>query len=116
MSILKKSQIRELSPQERKEKLKLLRQQLSRERGLISSGASPENSGGIKGIKRTIARILTQENIKAASSLSEGNKEMKIPVKEKPLEVPTTPSTSSKDSPPPKPIKDEQKGVIEKDD
>lgn len=59
MSILRKKELRSLGNEELNEKLSQLRSELSVEKGSIASGTKPENSGRVKEIKRTIARILT---------------------------------------------------------
>ncbi|MCD6522844.1 MAG: 50S ribosomal protein L29 [Candidatus Diapherotrites archaeon] len=64
MAILKPKQIREMSPQEREEKLQQLRNELAKERAAIASGTRPENPGRIREIRKTIARILTIQNEK----------------------------------------------------
>ena len=59
LAILKIREIRSLGSEELKDRLKQLKSELSVEKGSIASGTKPENSGKIKEIKRTIARILT---------------------------------------------------------
>jgi large subunit ribosomal protein L29 len=107
------NQIREMSPQERKEKLKQLRQELSRERGLISSGGSPENSGNIKQIKRTIARILTHGNLSKPMKTS-----VSVEVQTKTEVTNSVPVDTQKDikSNRTSSATETDKGVIEKDD
>jgi large subunit ribosomal protein L29 len=56
---LRKKELRSLGNEELNEKLSQLRSELSVEKGSIASGTKPENSGRVKEIKRTIARILT---------------------------------------------------------
>lgn len=59
MAILRSEEVRDLSPAEMDEKIAELKQQLLREKSMISSGGAPENSGKIREIRRTIARIST---------------------------------------------------------
>ena len=59
MAILRSEEIRDLSIEEMKERVRELKNELLRERAIIASGGAPENPGRIKEIKRTIARILT---------------------------------------------------------
>ena len=52
-------EIREMPMGERHKLLNELRTELSKLRTMINAGGSVENSGKIKSIRRTIARILT---------------------------------------------------------
>ena len=47
-----------------------LRLELSKENGKINIGSVPENSGRIREIKKTIARILTRKNEKTKTDES----------------------------------------------
>ncbi len=57
-AILRKAQIREMTPPEREEKLSELKTELLVLRGKSRTG-SVESSGRIRELKRTVARILT---------------------------------------------------------
>jgi large subunit ribosomal protein L29 len=59
MAILKTSEIRTMSIEERADELENLKNELVRERALTSAGGAPENPGRIGEIRRTIARIKT---------------------------------------------------------
>jgi len=59
MAVLRTSEIRAMSLDERADELETLRSELVRERALTSAGGAPENPGRIGEIKRTIARIKT---------------------------------------------------------
>lgn len=59
MAILRTSDIRKMSADERIDEIKQLNDELIRERALTSAGGAPENPGRIGEIKRTIARIKT---------------------------------------------------------
>ena len=59
MAILRTSEIRAMSLDERADEIETLRSELVRERALTSAGGAPENPGRIGEIKRTIARIKT---------------------------------------------------------
>ena len=59
MAILRKKEIRELSPEERKSKLDELEQELMKQQSKLASTGIPDNSGRLREIKKTIARILT---------------------------------------------------------
>lgn len=62
MTILKTSEIRNMSPEERSEELEKLKLDLIRERAIASTGGAPEHPGIIREIRRAIARIKTIEN------------------------------------------------------
>ena len=62
MAILRTSEIRAMSLDERADEIETLRGELVRERALTSAGGAPENPGRIGEIKRTIARIKTIQN------------------------------------------------------
>lgn len=62
MAILRASEIRAMSLDERADEIETLRSELVRERALTSAGGAPENPGRIGEIRRTIARIKTIQN------------------------------------------------------
>ena len=59
MPVLKSSEIREMSPEEREKKLQEMRDELMHERGVSSMGGAPANPGRTRVLRRTIAKILT---------------------------------------------------------
>jgi len=59
MAILRTSEVRAMSVEERADELEALKSELVRERALTSAGGAPENPGRIGEIRRTIARIKT---------------------------------------------------------
>ena len=59
MAILRSSEIRNMTTEERADELETLRSELVRERALTSAGGAPDNPGRIGEIRRTIARIMT---------------------------------------------------------
>jgi len=59
MAILRTSEIRTMTIEERADELENLKNELVRERALTSAGGAPENPGRIGEIRRTIARIKT---------------------------------------------------------
>jgi large subunit ribosomal protein L29 len=59
MAILRTSEIRTMSLEERADELENLKNELVRERALTSAGGAPDNPGRIGEIRRTIARIMT---------------------------------------------------------
>lgn len=62
MANLKLRELREMGAEERKAKMVELREELSKDRGHIASGTRPENTGKMRAVRKTIARILTIEN------------------------------------------------------
>jgi len=56
---LKARDIRQLTPEERKEKLKELKEELMHERGVSAMGGSPPSPGKIRQLRTSIARLLT---------------------------------------------------------
>jgi len=62
MAILRTSEIRTMTTEERADELETLKNELVRERALTSAGGAPENPGRIGEIRRTIARIKTIQN------------------------------------------------------
>ncbi len=62
MPILRKREIRQMMPEERKKKLNELRTELVHLRTTVAAGGTIENPARIREIRRTIARILTIEN------------------------------------------------------
>ncbi len=63
---LKAKQIREMSPEERRQKLSELREELMHEMGISAMGGAPPSPGKIRSLKRQIARILTVMNEEGA--------------------------------------------------
>ncbi len=59
---LKAKQIREMSLEDRKQKLAELRRELMHEMGIAAMGGAPPNPGKIRSLKRQIARIMTVMN------------------------------------------------------
>ena len=59
MPSLKPKTIRDMTEPERGKKLQELRAELSNQRAIAASGGAVENTGQIKTLRRTIARILT---------------------------------------------------------
>ena len=59
MAILRPNEIRDMSIEEMREKLRELRAELARERSIAAAGGSLENPARIRQLRRTIARILT---------------------------------------------------------
>jgi len=57
--VLKAKEIREYTPEERREKLKELKSELMHERGVAAMGGSPPSPGRIRQIRMSIAKMLT---------------------------------------------------------
>ncbi len=57
--VLNAKEIREFSPEERKEKLNELKSELMHERGVAAMGGSPPSPGKIRQLRMSIAKILT---------------------------------------------------------
>ncbi len=57
--VLKAKEVREFTPEERREKLQELKGELMHERGVAAMGGSPPSPGKIRQIRISIARILT---------------------------------------------------------
>ena len=62
MALLKCKDIRALSVEDREKKLKDLRDDLMRERGVAAMGGAPISPGKIRAIRTNIARIITIDN------------------------------------------------------
>jgi len=62
MPTLKPEEIRKMTPEERREKLMELKNELLKERGTVKMGGAPSNPGKIRALRKQIARILTIEN------------------------------------------------------
>jgi len=59
--MLKANEIREMNSDERRTRLRELRNELMQERGVQAMGGSTPNPGKVRTIRRQIARILTIE-------------------------------------------------------
>ena len=59
MPILRISEIRDMSPEDRSKMLDELRTELTKLKTTIKAGGSLENPGRVRTLKKTIARILT---------------------------------------------------------
>lgn len=61
MALLKTSDIRQMSKDNRLTKLRELKDELMHERGTAAMGGAPANPGRIRALRTNIARILTVE-------------------------------------------------------
>jgi len=57
--VLTAKEIREFNPNERREKLRELKEELMHERGVAAMGGSPPSPGKIRQLRMTIARLQT---------------------------------------------------------
>lgn len=64
MAILRRKQIREMEAGEREKKIGELRLEIMKEKGHVAVGGAVTNPGKIREIRKTIARLLTQKNMK----------------------------------------------------
>lgn len=62
MAIYRAKEVAQMSDTELVENIGKLRNELIEQRGKVSAGGAPENPGHICVIKRTIARMLTEQN------------------------------------------------------
>jgi len=60
LAIIKKKQIKEMSHVDLVNRLNELKLEVVKEKGQIAIGGSPSNSGRVREIKKTIAKILTE--------------------------------------------------------
>lgn len=61
MAILRLKEIRDMSPEKRKEKVTEFRTELARLKTMVEAGGSIDNPAQIRELRKTIARILTIE-------------------------------------------------------
>ena len=59
MPILRMTEIREMTPDERSRRLEEMRTEMSKLRAMIRAGGAVENPGRVKALRRTIAKLLT---------------------------------------------------------
>jgi large subunit ribosomal protein L29 len=57
--VLKSKEVREFTPEERREKLRELKSELMHERGVAAMGGSPPSPGKIRQLRMSIAKLLT---------------------------------------------------------
>jgi large subunit ribosomal protein L29 len=62
MAILRAQEIQQLSAIELQEQMEKLRMELVQHYGKVSAGGATENPGHIGEIRRTIARLMTEQN------------------------------------------------------
>jgi large subunit ribosomal protein L29 len=62
MAVLKNKDIREMTREERKARLKELKEELMHERGVAAMGGAPTSPGKIRAVRTSIARLKTVIN------------------------------------------------------
>jgi len=67
MAILRAQDVRQLSDVELTEQLEKLRLELIQNYGKVSAGGSTENPGRIRELRKTIARMKTEQNQRSRS-------------------------------------------------
>lgn len=69
LAILRKRELNQMLPEERRKKVRELRAELTSIRTSVKSGGTVENPARIRELRKTIARLLTLENLPAGSKL-----------------------------------------------
>ncbi len=62
MAILRKREMKQMLPEERKKKISELRAELTTIRTSVKSGGTVDNPSRVRELRRTVARLLTAEN------------------------------------------------------
>ena len=68
MPVIRLDEIREMTPEQRKQKLEEIKTELSKIQTLIKAGGSIENPGRVKVLKKAVARVETIINEEASKS------------------------------------------------
>ena len=66
MPVIRLDEIREMTPEQRKQKLEEIKTELSKIQTLIKAGGSIENPGRVKVLKKAVARVETIINEEAS--------------------------------------------------
>jgi len=77
LPILRAKEVRDMSPEDRRKRLKELQTELVRLRTMIKAGGAIENPARVSELRKTIARILTIESAPSPSAKEEKKKERK---------------------------------------
>jgi large subunit ribosomal protein L29 len=67
LAILRKREINQMLPEERIKKISELRAELTTIRTQVKSGGTVENPSRVRELRRTVARLLTAQNVKPAT-------------------------------------------------
>jgi large subunit ribosomal protein L29 len=71
LAILRKREMKQMLPEERKKKISELRAELTTIRTSVKSGGTVENPARVKELRRTVARLLTAGNVPVKTEDSE---------------------------------------------
>jgi large subunit ribosomal protein L29 len=71
LAILRKREMKQMLPEERKKKISELRAELTTIRTSVKSGGTVENPSRVKELRRTVARLLTIQNIPVTAEEAE---------------------------------------------
>lgn len=71
MAILRKREMKQMLPEERKKKISELRAELTTIRTSVKSGGTVENPSRLRELRRTVARLLTAENTPTTPEVAE---------------------------------------------
>jgi large subunit ribosomal protein L29 len=67
LAILRKREIGQMLPDERKKKISELRAELTTIRTQVKSGGTVDNPARVRELRRTVARLLTVQNLKTTT-------------------------------------------------
>jgi large subunit ribosomal protein L29 len=70
LAILRKRELKQMLPEERTKKIAELRAELTTIRTQVKSGGTVENPSRVRELRRTIARLLTVQNLSATENES----------------------------------------------
>jgi large subunit ribosomal protein L29 len=71
LAILRKREMKQMLPEERKKKISELRAELTTIRTSVKSGGTVENPSRVRELRRTVARLLTAENTPTTLEVAE---------------------------------------------
>jgi large subunit ribosomal protein L29 len=71
LAILRKREMKQMLPEERKKKITELRAELTTIRTSVKSGGTVENPSRVKELRRTVARLLTADNTRVIAEDTE---------------------------------------------
>lgn len=67
MAVLRKREINQMLPEERKKKISELRAELTTIRTQVKSGGTVDNPSRVRELRRTVARLLTAQKLKSVA-------------------------------------------------
>jgi large subunit ribosomal protein L29 len=70
LAILRKRELKQMLPEERTKKIAELRAELTTIRTQVKSGGTVDNPSRVRELRRTIARLLTTQNLPATENES----------------------------------------------